>query len=1026
MTQGYTLGVLSTSFGGAYFGELLASISANQDASGGRLVAIQTLDAGTFKIDVREPPAFPYRVAWDQVCGFVVILNAVSSAYLQAARDAGLPVVVISDIPADFECPLVLPDNFGGTKDATEHLIQHGHRRIAFAGLLRQGDVLERYEAYRQTMLDHGLSPDPELFFDTGDMQVTGGERAARAMVAAGMPSTAVIAGNDDNATGIIRTLNAAGLHLPEDQAIIGFDDTEDNTYRLNLRLTSVRLPLEEMGDLAADLVKRMAAGEQVEPGRHRVATTLTVRESCGCSDAQFVPGEQPRTQSAGDGESRLRERLSVLLGARLPKSHLSRHQGEIRNFVAAIALAVRTAVESDEVGPDELDDPALLPAMEPFATLVTTKEHVLGLFEAAREYGFFLLELAGKSKDEPTRKRLEQCLDRILVMTIHNWSTTQADRVMSVTQSMNTQYSVSMELLRSQERDPRSLEWLWRTQLSGGCLGLWPTKQAPDERTTLEVVASFDRKQGSVRKPAESSPLRSFPPENLLAMAAAGSGDMVFVSHLKVDSGDWGMLALVGPVQTGAQTGRETMNQLAALLSVALEHESVLKTMREQEQHLRRAALYDELTGLPNRALFRQQLTMAMTRSSRRETYHYAVLVLDLDGFKLVNDSLGHQAGDQLLQLVAQRIDVTLRSIDTAARFGGDEFAVLLEAIDGPEAAVTLAERLQEALCAPYYVADTDVVVSASIGIAPGGSEYRDTESIMRDADAAMYHAKAAGKRRHALFAPAMHAAAVDRLQIEGDLRRSLENDDLKLYYQPIMDLRTGRMSGAEALIRWQHPTRGLLLPGTFLAVAEESGIILGLGSWVLEEACRQQNKWGTGDDGAAPFTMSLNVSNREFWHGHLIDEIKGRLSYWGLPPACLAIEITEGVIMHDVKLASTILSNLKELGVQVHIDDFGTGYSSLEALHDLSIDALKIDRSFISRLTTSARSKELVRTIVTMGLNLGLDVIAEGIETAEELALVKEMGCSHGQGYLYSRPVPGEVFRALLAGQHHPVRLV
>jgi EAL domain-containing protein (putative c-di-GMP-specific phosphodiesterase class I) len=266
------------------------------------------------------------------------------------------------------------------------------------------------------------------------------------------------------------------------------------------------------------------------------------------------------------------------------------------------------------------------------------------------------------------------------------------------------------------------------------------------------------------------------------------------------------------------------------------------------------------------------------------------------------------------------------------------------------------------------------------------------------------------------------MHASAVNRLQMQGDLRHALDNDEFRLHYQPIVELSTGRVSGAEALIRWQHPTRGLLAPDEFLPTAEESHLSLRIGSWVLRAACRQARRW-RGEPGGPQFMMSVNVSNRQFWHSRLIDDVRRNLDACDLEPGSLALEITEGVIMYDVEQASAMLTTLSGMGIQIHIDDFGTGYSSLQALQDLSFDALKIDRSFISRLTTSPRSKELVRTIVTMGRNLDLDVIAEGIEEPSELDSVRELGCTHGQGYLFSRPVPVEAFTAYLAanaGRH------
>jgi diguanylate cyclase (GGDEF)-like protein len=508
---------------------------------------------------------------------------------------------------------------------------------------------------------------------------------------------------------------------------------------------------------------------------------------------------------------------------------------------------------------------------------------------------------------------------------------------------------------------------------------------------------------------------IEGFPPAEVVALADSAADDMIYVAHLKVDSGDWGMLALVGPIQAGLAEGRETMNQWAALLSVALEHDAVLQTLREQEEVLRRAALYDDLTGLPNRSHFRDRLMVAMGRSRGRPDFRYAVLLLDLDGFKLVNDSLGHEAGDRLLREVARRVSAELRINEVAARLGGDEFAVLIEDFTGPQAPAVLAERLQAAVCAPCRLGDTDVAVTASIGIALGADGYGDTQAVMRDADTAMYYAKSSGKRAHAVFTPSMHASALDRLRTGAELRHAIDNGELELFYQPIVALDSGVVSGVEALLRWHHPSRGLLAPPAFLPFAEESDLGVRIGTWVLRTACAQIARWCR--DGSV--RMSVNVSNRQFWHGDLIADVVESLAADGLDPACLALEITEGVIMHDVPHATRLLADLSAMGVEVHIDDFGTGYSSLEALHDLPFDALKIDRSFVSRSTGNARSRELVRTIVTMGLNLNLKVIAEGIETDEEKRLVCDLGCTHGQGYLFSRPIPADGFTAYLAGR-------
>jgi diguanylate cyclase (GGDEF)-like protein len=1009
MTQGPVIGVLSPWFGGTYFGGLLGGIMPNVAAGNGRLVAIQTLDAGTYSTDYAEPPPFHHRVAWEHVQGFIVFLNAANTHYLRAAQEMGRPVVVISDDPVGVECPEVFPDNHSGVRAATAHLLEHGHRRIAFAGHVIQQDICERHEAYAETLLAHGITPDPALLFDTGDMQESGGELAARAMLAAGLPSTAVIVGNDPNAIGLMRVLTEAGYDLPNDQAVVGFDDLPGTAY-LTPSLTTVRQPLGEVGALAVQLLTRLVNGEAVANERHRVTTTLVVRESCGC------PGPLSITTITSDAPRVVRDTEELLanicaeLELAAPEAHQGVRSAELAFSAKSITVSLRDAV----AGTKEMSGLELRRALLPISDRVDSYESVVTLMRLIRDHGRSLQAATGTAEDTAVTRRVEDAIYQIFVQLAQAQSSLQAAYGKSTMSALGTQYLVSMQLLRSQERDPRSLDWLRTTDIRGGCLGLWPVRSSRADKSSLDIITTFDRAaEGHVT--GGSSAIELFPPADVIAMADIAAGDMVYIAHLKVGTADWGMLALVGPIEATLAEGRETMNQWAALLSVALEHDAVLNTMREQEEYLRRAALYDELTGLPNRAHFRDRLTVAMARTARRPGNCYAVLLLDLDGFKLVNDSLGHEAGDLLLQEVARRLVVNLRPTDTAARLGGDEFAVLIEDFENAGAPPALAERLQEMLSAPYHLAGTDVMVSASIGIAPGAEGYADTQAVMRDADAAMYFAKARGKRAHAMFAPSMHASAVNRLQIQGDLRHALDNDELRLYYQPIVELSTGQVSGAEALIRWQHPTRGLLAPGDFLPVAEESHLSLRIGGWVLQEACRQAQEW-RGEVGGPSFTMSVNVSNRQFWHSRLIDDVSRCLEAGHLDPGSLALEITEGVIMYDVKLAAEMLTTLSGMGIGIHIDDFGTGYSSLQALQDLSFDALKIDRSFISQLTTSPRSKELVRTIVTMGRNLNLDIIAEGIEEPAELDSVRDLGCTHGQGYLYSRPVPADAFTAYL----------
>jgi diguanylate cyclase (GGDEF)-like protein len=855
-------------------------------------------------------------------------------------------------------------------------------------------------------MLAHGLDVEG-LYFDTRDMQEAGGERAARAMLAAGLPSTAVATANDQNAFGLIRVLTEAGCDLPADQAVIGFDDMLGGASMLP-SLSTVRQPLDKIGALAARLVIRMVNGETVPAEEQRLATTLVIRESCGCpGPLALVSGRLGDDPADTD---RLLAEIRTALDRNAPVWASGAHAADLEVSVKSIVSALNDAA----TGARTPAGTELRRLLLPVARRLEDYEVAVAVMRLIRDYGRSLQTAAGA--DNQARHRVEDVVYQIFVVLAQAQSSFQVAHGRSTMSALGTQYSVSMQLLRSQERDPRSLDWLRNTDIRAGCLGLWPVEAELRDRY-LDVIATYDRRAGTAVRGCGRLEMESFPPAEVVGLADSAADNMIYVAHLKVDNGDWGMLALVGPIQAGLAEGRETMNQWAALLSVALEHDSVLQTLREQEEVLRRAALYDDLTGLPNRSHFRDRLMLAMARARRRPDFRYAVLLLDLDGFKLVNDSLGHEAGDQLLQEVARRVTVEMRANEAAARLGGDEFAVLIEDFSGPEAPAVLAERLQAAVSAPWRLGDTDVAVTASIGIALGADGYADTQAVMRDADAAMYFAKSSGKRTHALFAPSMHTSALDRLRTGAELRHAIDNDELELFYQPIVTLDSGEVTGIEALLRWRHPTRGLLVPPVFLPIAEESDLGVKIGTWVLRTACRQVAQW-CHERGRESVRMSVNVSNRQFWHGKLIEDVVESLAADGLDPGCLALEITEGVIMHDVRHATRTLADLTAMGVEVHIDDFGTGYSSLEALHDLPFDALKIDRSFVSRLTGSSRSRELVRTIVTMGLNLNLKVIAEGIETDEELRLVRELGCTHGQGYLYSRPVPAGDFTAYLAG--------
>ncbi|MBV8882539.1 MAG: EAL domain-containing protein [Chroococcidiopsidaceae cyanobacterium CP_BM_RX_35] len=433
-------------------------------------------------------------------------------------------------------------------------------------------------------------------------------------------------------------------------------------------------------------------------------------------------------------------------------------------------------------------------------------------------------------------------------------------------------------------------------------------------------------------------------------------------------------------------------------------------------EEQLTYGAFHDALTGLPNRALFVERLRQAVELKKWYEGYLFAVLFLDLDRFKVVNDSLGHMAGDQLLLAIASRIKACLRAEDIVARIGGDEFTILLEGIQDVSEAKSVANRIQEQLKLPFILSGNEVFTSASIGIALSVTDYDRPEQILRDADMAMYKAKMRGKARHEVFDITMHSSAIARLQVETDLRRAIERQEFRLHYQPIVSLDSGTINGFEALVRWQHPERGLVSPAEFIPMAEETGLIVPLGWWVIHEACHQMHVWQAQFLSDAPLSISINISGRQFSQLDLSDRIEQILQEFSLDPRTLKLELTESAIVENVESANLMLAQLRKLGIQLCMDDFGTGYSSLSYLHRFPIDMLKIDRSFVSRMSLDNENSEIVRTIVTLAHNLGMNMTAEGVETAEQLALLKELKCEYGQGYFFSKPINSEAATALI----------
>ncbi len=443
----------------------------------------------------------------------------------------------------------------------------------------------------------------------------------------------------------------------------------------------------------------------------------------------------------------------------------------------------------------------------------------------------------------------------------------------------------------------------------------------------------------------------------------------------------------------------------------------------KADEQH-RYDAFHDPLTGLPNRALFMDRLQHVITASRRRNgTSNYAVFFLDMDRFKIINDSHGHTIGDQLLVMVGRKLADCIRPGDTIARLGGDEFALLLQNINDPSYTVNVAERIREKLAVPLDIKGHQIFTSISIGIALGSEGYERPEQVLRDADIAMYEAKGQGNASYEIFDIKLHANILDRMQLVDDLRGAVDKKELTLYYQPIIDLKTQQLTGFEALVRWNHPTRGLIYPMEFIPLAEEHGLIYQIGAWILHEACRELKLLQAQYPAQPPLNMSINISGRQFSHQDLVGILSGFLIETGVDPHTVILEITESMIMENVGAAVETMNRLRNMGIQIHIDDFGTGHSSLSYLQLFPVSALKIDRSFINKLTSKGDNQEIITHIVALAKSLHFEVIAEGVEMEHQLANIKNLHCGYAQGFLFARPMAFNAIDAWMQEQKHQI---
>ncbi len=876
------VGVLSPLVAGSYMSAVLSGIAGVVTGAGGRLVAVQTLDMSRGGMSA-QVPQYGLRATWEHVAGFVVVVNAVDRAYLEALQEAGKAVVLLSQEVEGFPCAVVRPDNRSGVHQAVDHLIEHGHRRIAFVGSLFQADIRERYDAYREGLITHGITPDQSLLFETTDNLEGTGEEAGRALIAAGMPSTAVVAGTDYNALGVMKALGDAGLHLPRDQAIVGFDDIDaDSAVRPTL--SSVRQGFDASGRRAAELLLEMIGGREVAVGRHLIPTTFVPRESCGCAiGATVAASGEPDPLVFTTPRARLRARLEALLqGAEpLPPTTASALDGAVE-MIAACAEG-----SHDEAQPVPCDFRGAAHALYSVSPRWTT---ISATVDCLRRYRKDLSSVPGAAA---RTVQFDASITELAIELSRSLAERESTEKTDLHLQMRREHQLSMAMLSGSTGDPRRLGWLAHTTARAACLGLWTAEreEGGGHQHLLRISGTYVREGLSLHVPAQVR-VEDFPTRALLEDVEWGPGEIAVVQPVRTKGMDLGLMGMVVPVEITHVTGRDLHFENNALLSVAVEREVMTEWLRSQtedlaraykrerdlveeirrseeryalaaraandglwdweldtssvyyserwkallghhgseissspeewfdrvhpadiarlrqavndcvdgrravmecehrvrsadgtyrwmrcqalavraapdasasrlvgsltdvtdqrelEEKLRYGAQHDSLTGLPNRTLFLDRLTQGLARARRNPDARIALLFLDLDGFKQVNDNLGHLAGDQLLVLVAERIGQRLRQSDTAARLGGDEFAVLLEDLRTPEAAEAIAEDISRRLSAPYEIEGEEVTVSAAVGVAVSVAGRERPDDILRSADAAMYLAKLRARR--------------------------------------------------------------------------------------------------------------------------------------------------------------------------------------------------------------------------------------------------------------------------------------
>ncbi|NIK80332.1 diguanylate cyclase (GGDEF)-like protein/PAS domain S-box-containing protein [Paenibacillus castaneae] len=992
-----TIGLLTPFFGGNYLGELINSIQKAVQSSGARLLAIRT--AG-------KP--FDCPIAMDHVDGWIILNVAVTDEYIQELSERWKkPIVTISkDITSlRVNGQMVVCDNEGAIMKAVEHLYEHGHRSIGFVGHISLDDMKLRLSGYKKALELHQLPFNPEYIIDAGDFSMLGGRVAAQRIVDAGFPFNAAVVCTDMMAIGLIERLMELGYHVPDDFALIGFDDTA-TAKTSKPSISSINQNIPTAGAMAVNLVLRqMEEKAPYPPQRHLIECALVTRDSCGCSSRheEWKPSK-PALQAFASDKNRMAqlgihyefnkfilnytiEKIRDLSWALAPHFHwgslgLWNERSSISNHLTInecfhfhknediipisehghkIVIDVTSYPPYDQIISENFAEESEMTYLIPYRT-IQDNWSVLAL-------GTSLRNAVSKMNDYMS---VVHYLDLIA-------TTLDRQALIEELKEQGTQYRQIAEQLEIVSRT--SNDGIWELDLVTGEV-IWNQRfydlLCTTEANRFEMLIHTD---------------------DWIAYQHAFNAHMETQAAFMVDarllkhSGEYVWVVISGEVLRDSEG--KPIRMVGSVRDI---------TERKQaEDKMRYLAYHDALTGLTNRRRFYDEITAAAQITEQS----FAVIVLDLDHFKKVNDSYGHQMGDRLLQLAADGLKQLVRKNDHIARFGGDEFVIMYQ-FDEIAEVEAFAQSISKNLSSLLLEEGINLTITLSAGISVFPRDGGDADTLIKKADIAMYKVKQDGKNHYEIFSQQMIEQTMWRLNTENELKDAVAKGQFVLHYQPQIHMETGELFGVEALLRWHSPTRGIISPLTFIPLAEETGLIVPIGEWVIEEACRQSTEWL--NRGYKPLKISVNISGQQLKQPDFVHRVKRIVEKTGMNPHYLCIEITESTVIDDLDSTIKMFKQLSELGIHMSMDDFGTGYSSLSVLKRLPLNMLKIDKSFIREMTHEHQDFDIVKAIISISKSLKLQIVAEGVEQREQYDLLQELGCHYMQGYYISKPLTAE----------------